>query len=43
MMVQLFKHPLTIDTLFSRVVKNVDLPEGQKKFANDGVAHAGPL
>jgi hypothetical protein len=39
--VQLLKHPLTVDTLFARVVKNVDLPEGEQKLADDGIAH-GP-
>jgi hypothetical protein len=38
-MVQFFEHPLAIDPLFGGVVKNVDLPEGEKELANDWVTH----
>ena len=36
---QFFKHPLTVDALFGGVVEDVDLPEGEKEFAHDRIAH----
>jgi hypothetical protein len=30
---------LTVDALAGRVMKNVDLPEREQEFTDDGVAH----
>jgi hypothetical protein len=43
MVVQFFEHPVAIDALFGGVVKNVDLPEGEKELANDWIAHNRPI
>jgi hypothetical protein len=40
--VQLSKHPLTIDALFGGMMEDMDLPEGEKELANNGIAHTGP-
>ncbi len=39
MVLQFFKHPLTIDALLGGVVEDVDLPEGEKELAYDRIAH----
>jgi hypothetical protein len=41
MAVQLFDHPLPIDPLLAGMMQDVNLPERQQKFANDGIAHGG--
>jgi hypothetical protein len=38
---QFFQHPVTIDALFSGMVENVDLPEGEEELADDRIAHNG--
>ena len=37
MAVQFFEHPLTVDALFIRVMKNVNLPECQQEFADNRI------
>src|SRR5579864_7655383 len=36
---QFLEHPLAIHALFVSVVKNVDLPEGEKELAHNRIAH----
>jgi hypothetical protein len=43
MVLQFFKHPLTIDALLGGVVEDVDLPKGEKEFAYDRIAHDRPI
>ena len=43
MVLQFFKHPLTIDALLGGVVKDVDLPKGEKELAYDRIAHDLPI
>jgi hypothetical protein len=38
-MVQFLEHPLTVDALTGRVVKDVDLPEHEQELTDDRVAH----
>src|SRR5215204_1195562 len=39
MVVQFLQHPLTIHALLLGVVQDVDLPEGEQKFADNRVGH----
>jgi hypothetical protein len=39
MVLQFFKHPLTVDALLGGVVKDVDLPKGEKELAYDRITH----
>ncbi len=41
--VQLVQHPMTINALFSSMVKDMDLPEREEKLANDWIAHAAAM
>ena len=41
--VQFLEHPLTVDALAGRVVKNVNLPEREHELTNDWIAHGPPI
>ena len=36
---QLLEHPLTVDAMLVRVVKNVDFPEREEELSYDRIAH----
>jgi hypothetical protein len=40
-MLQLFQHPVAVDTVFGGVMQDVDLPEGEQELADHWIAH-GP-
>ncbi len=39
MPLQFLQHPLSVYTLLFGMVQDVDLPESEEEFANDGVTH----
>jgi hypothetical protein len=43
MPLQFLQHPLSVHTLLFSMVQDVDLPESEQEFANDGVTHEDPL
>ena len=38
---QFFQHPLTVDPLLARVVKDMHLPESEEELTNHRIAHGG--
>jgi hypothetical protein len=42
-MVELLQHPLTIDAVFGGVVEDVNLPEREEEFTDDGISHDPPI